>query len=405
MTVSVSGGSEMIRYIDELDLAGKKVLMRVDFNVPLNEALEITDDHRIRAALPSVRYALEKGARLILCSHMGKPKGQRVEKLSLMPVAVRLSELLGVQVPLLSDCIGPEVEAAVEVLQPGQAVLLENLRFHSGETKNDPEFSKALASLAEVYVNDAFAVSHRAHASVHGVLAFFKICAAGFLLKKELEYFDRALQAPERPVVAILGGSKVSTKLGAIQNILPKVNKIIIGGAMANTFWAAQGVSMGSSLVEPDLFETARYLISEAKQTGVKFYLPVDVVIAQELKADAVTRIVPVQEIPDGWMALDIGPASIKLFCETLEDVKTIVWNGPVGAFEIAPFSSGTMALAHAVGSSKALSIVGGGDTDAAVSQAGETENISYISTGGGAFLELLEGKELPGIQALKQCV
>jgi len=395
----------MIRYIDELDLAGKKVLMRVDFNVPLNEALEITDDHRIRAALPSVRYALEKGARLILCSHMGKPKGQRVEKLSLMPVAVRLSELLGVQVPLLSDCIGPEVGAAVEVLQPGQAVLLENLRFHSGETKNDPEFSKALASLAEVYVNDAFAVSHRAHASVHGVLAFFKICAAGFLLKKELEYFDRALQAPERPVVAILGGSKVSTKLGAIQNILPKVNKIIIGGAMANTFWAAQGVSMGSSLVEPDLFETARYLISEAKQTGVKFYLPVDVVIAQELKADAVTRIVPVQEIPDGWMALDIGPASIKLFCETLEDVKTIVWNGPVGAFEIAPFSSGTMALAHVVGSSKALSIVGGGDTDAAVSQAGETENISYISTGGGAFLELLEGKELPGIQALKQCV
>lgn len=395
----------MIRYIDELDLAGKKVLMRVDFNVPLNEALEITDDHRIRAALPSVRYALEKGARLILCSHMGKPKGQRVEKLSLKPVALRLSELLGQQVPLVADCIGPEVQAAVEVLQPGQAVLLENLRFHSGETKNDPEFSKALASLAEVYVNDAFAVSHRAHASVHGVLAFFKICAAGFLLKKELEYFDRALQAPERPVVAILGGSKVSTKLGAIQNILPKVNKIIIGGAMANTFWAAQGVSMGSSLVEPDLFETARYLISEAKQTGVKFYLPVDVVIAQELKADAVTRIVPVQEIPDGWMALDIGPASIKLFCETLEDVKTIVWNGPVGAFEIAPFSSGTMALAHVVGSSKALSIVGGGDTDAAVSQAGETENISYISTGGGAFLELLEGKELPGIQALKQCV
>jgi len=395
----------MIRYIDELDLAGKKVLMRVDFNVPLNEALEITDDHRIRAALPSVRYALEKGARLILCSHMGKPKGQRVEKLSLKPVALRLSELLGQQVPLVADCIGPEVQAAVEVLQPGQAVLLENLRFHSGETKNDPEFSKALASLAEVYVNDAFAVSHRAHASVHGVLAFFKICAAGFLLKKELEYFDRALQVPERPVVAILGGSKVSTKLGAIQNILPKVNKIIIGGAMANTFWAAQGVSMGSSLVEPDLFETARYLISEAKQTGVKFYLPVDVVIAQELKADAVTRIVPVQEIPDGWMALDIGPASIKLFCETLEDVKTIVWNGPVGAFEIAPFSSGTMALAHVVGSSKALSIVGGGDTDAAVSQAGETENISYISTGGGAFLELLEGKELPGIQALKQCV
>lgn len=395
----------MIRYIDELELAGKKVLMRVDFNVPLNEALEITDDHRIRAALPSVRYALEKGARLILCSHMGKPKGQRLEKLSLKPVSMRLSELLGTQVPLLSDCIGPEVQAAVEALQPGQAVLLENLRFYNGETKDDPEFAKALASLAEVYVNDAFAVSHRAHASVHGVVKFFKTYAAGFLLKNELAYFERALKAPERPLVAILGGSKVSTKLGAIQNILPKVNKIIIGGAMANTFWAAQGISMGNSLVESDLFETAKYLVSEARNLGVKFYLPVDVVIAQELKADASTRVVPAQEVPDGWMALDIGPASIKLFCEALEDARTIVWNGPVGAFEIPAFSAGTMALAHAVGAYSALTIVGGGDTDAAVAQAGETGNISYISTGGGAFLDLLEGKELPGIQALREGV
>lgn len=401
----LSGGYEMIRYINELELAGKKVLMRVDFNVPLNEALEITDDHRIRAALPSVRYALEKGARLILCSHMGKPKGQRVEKLSLKPVALRLSELLGMRVPLLSDCIGPEVEAAVEALQPGQAVLLENLRFYNGETKDDAEFAKALASLAEVYVNDAFAVSHRAHASVHGVVRFFKTYAAGFLLKNELAYFERALKAPERPLVAILGGSKVSTKLGAIQNILPKVNKIIIGGAMANTFWAAQGISMGNSLVESDLFETAKYLVSEARSLGVKFYLPVDVVIAQELKADVFTRVVPVQEVPDGWMALDIGPASIKLFCEALENAKTIVWNGPVGAFEIPVFSAGTMALAHAVGASSALTIVGGGDTDAAVAQAGETKNISYISTGGGAFLDLLEGKELPGIRALGEGV
>lgn len=401
----LSGGYEMIRYIDELELAGKKVLMRVDFNVPLNEALEITDDHRIRAALPSVRYALEKGARLILCSHMGKPKGQRLEKLSLKPVSMRLSELLGTQVPLLSDCIGPEVQAAVEALQPGQAVLLENLRFYNGETKDDPEFAKALASLAEVYVNDAFAVSHRAHASVHGVVKFFKTYAAGFLLKNELAYFERALKAPERPLVAILGGSKVSTKLGAIQNILPKVNKIIIGGAMANTFWAAQGISMGNSLVESDLFETAKYLVSEARNLGVKFYLPVDVVIAQELKADASTRVVPAQEVPDGWMALDIGPASIKLFCEALEDARTIVWNGPVGAFEIPAFSAGTMALAHAVGAYSALTIVGGGDTDAAVAQAGETGNISYISTGGGAFLDLLEGKELPGIQALREGV
>lgn len=395
----------MIRYIDELELAGKKVLMRVDFNVPLNDALKITDDHRIRAALPSVRYALEKGARLILCSHMGKPKGQRVEKLSLKPVAARLSELLGMQVPLIADCIGPDVQAAVEALKPGQAILLENLRFYSGETKDDAEFAKALANLAEVYINDAFAVSHRAHASVHGVVKFFKTYAAGFLLKNELAYFERALNAPERPLVAILGGSKVSTKLGAIQNILPKVNRIMIGGAMANTFWAAQGVSMGSSLVEPDLFETAMSLLAQARQAGVKFCLPLDVVIAQELKADAVTRIVPVQEIPDGWMALDIGPATIKLFCEAMEKAKTIVWNGPVGAFEIPAFRAGTMALAHAVGASRALTIVGGGDTGAAVAQAGETGNISYISTGGGAFLALLEGKELPGIRALTEGV
>lgn len=393
----------MIKYIDQLNLAQKKVLMRVDFNVPLNDALEITDDHRIRAALPTVRYALERGARLILCSHMGKPKGQRVEKLSLKPVAARLSELLGMDVPLLPDCIGPEVQAAVDSLKPGQAILLENLRFYNGETKDDPEFAKALASLAEVYVNDAFAVSHRAHASVHGVVQFFKECAGGFLLKNELTYFEKALKTPDRPLVAILGGSKVSTKLGAIQNILPKVNKIIIGGAMANTFWAAQGVSMGSSLVEPDLFETANYLLSEAKRLGVKFYLPVDAVIAQELKADVATKVVTVQDVPDGWMALDIGPATIKLFCEALEDAKTIVWNGPVGAFEIPAFSEGTMALAHAVGASKALTIVGGGDTDAAVAQAGEVGNISYISTGGGAFLELLEGKELPGIRALRE--
>lgn len=395
----------MIRYIDELDLAGKKVLMRVDFNVPLTDALEITDDHRIRAALPSVRYALEKGARLILCSHMGKPKGQRVEKLSLKPVALRLSELLGMQVPLLSNCIGPDVEAAVNALQPGQAILLENLRFYNGETKDDPEFAQALASLAEVYINDAFAVSHRAHASVHGVASFFKARAAGFLLKNEIAYFEKALKDPERPLVAILGGSKVSTKLGAIQNILPKVNKIIIGGAMANTFWAAQGISMGNSLVEPDLFETARYLVSEARQADVKFYLPVDVVIAQELKADVTTKIVTVQDVPNGWMALDIGPATIQLFCEAIENAKTIVWNGPVGAFEIPAFSAGTMALAHAVGKSSGLTIVGGGDTDAAVAQAGETENISYISTGGGAFLDLLEGKELPGIRALREGV
>lgn len=392
----------MFKTIDKIDLAGKKCLMRVDFNVPVNEHGEITDDNRIRAGIATVHYALEKGAKLIICSHMGKPKGERIEKLSLKPVAKRLEELLGIPVPLAPDCIGDEVSKMVAGLKDGQAILLENLRFHKGETKNDEEFAKALASLGEVYVNDAFAVSHRAHASVEAVTRFFEVCTAGFLLNNEISYFKKALEAPVRPVVAILGGAKVSTKLGAIENILPKAEKIIIGGAMANTFLKAQGIDVGASLVENDLLETANSLVQRAREMGVKFYLPVDFVVANEFKADATSKIVTAQEIPQGWMALDIGPATTKLFAEALDDVKTIVWNGPMGAFEMDAFSRGTMAICHAVASSHAMSMVGGGDTDAALHKAGEVDGVSYMSTGGGAFLELLEGKELPGIKALE---
>ncbi|MBP7516496.1 MAG: phosphoglycerate kinase [Desulfobulbus sp.] len=390
-----------MKTLKELELAGKRVLVRVDFNVPMNESGEITDDLRIRTALPTLRYLVEQRARVIICTHMGRPKGQRVEKFSLAPVAALTAEMLGRPVPLAPDCIGDEVAAAVAALKDGDCLMLENLRFHPEEEKNDAAFSRQLAAVADVYVNDAFAVSHRAHASVVGVTAHVPEKAAGFLLQKEMEYFQRAIGTPQRPLVAIVGGAKVSGKLEALQNMLGRVDRMIIGGAMANTFLKSQGYNVGASKVEDDLLETARQLLVQAREQGIKVYLPVDVIAADRFAPDAVSKQVTIQDIPDNWMALDIGPASVVLFNEALADAKTIVWNGPMGAFEMDAYARGTMALAHTVASSHALSVTGGGDSNAAVKQSGEAENISYMSTGGGAFLMLMEGKELPGIKAL----
>ncbi len=394
----------MIRFIDELQLKSRVVIMRVDFNVPLDKECNITDDNRIQAAMPTVRYALDAGARLLLCSHLGRPKGKRVDKFSLAPVARRLSEILSFEVPLAPDCIGGETARMAAEVEDGRCLMLENLRYHSGETDNDPEFAARLAELAEVYVNDAFAVSHRAHASVVGIPALLKECAGGFLMKSEITYFNKAMKDPERPLVAILGGAKVSSKLGAIENILPRVDALVIGGAMANTFLLSNGYSVGKSLTEPDLVETAKKIIKDAESRGVKFLLPVDAVTAPEFSEDAPVSTVTVGSVPKDSMILDIGPETLKLYCSALEGAGTIVWNGPMGAFEMKPFSTGTMELAHAVGRSSALSIIGGGDTDLAVHMAGEKDNVSYMSTGGGAFLSLLEGKTLPGFEALEKC-
>lgn len=390
-----------MKTLKDLELAGKRVLVRVDFNVPMNDQGEITDDLRIRTALPTLRYLVEAGARVIICTHRGRPKGQRVESFSLAPVAALTAALIGRPVPLAPDCIGPKVEAAVAALKDGDCLMLENLRFHPEEEKNDAAFSRQLAALADVYVNDAFAVSHRAHASVVGVTAHVREKAAGFLLQKEMEYFQRAIGTPQRPLIAIVGGAKVSGKLQALQNMLGRVDRMIIGGAMANTFLKSQGYDVGASKVEDDLLDTARDLLVQARAKGVKVYLPVDVIAADRFAPDAVIKQVTIQDIPENWMALDIGPASVVLFNEALADARTIVWNGPMGAFEMDAYARGTMALAHTVASSHALSVTGGGDSNAAVKQSGEAENISYMSTGGGAFLMLMEGKELPGIKAL----
>ncbi len=390
-----------IKSIKDLNLKDKRVLIRVDFNVPLDEKGTITDDARIKAALPTIHHAIGKGAKVILMSHLGRPKGKVDKKQSLIPVARRLSELLGTSVNMAPDCIGDKVQAMVGELKPGDVLLLENLRFHAEEEKNNPDFSKALASLGDVYVDDAFATAHRAHASTAGVCDHIRDCAAGFLLLKEVEYINKALLNPERPFAAVMGGAKVSDKLELVENLLDKADKILIGGGMAFTFIKALGQGIGKSLVEEDLLDTARSIMAKARDKGVKLYLPVDAVCAAEPKDGQTIKVTTIQEIPDDLMALDLGPASSHLFSAALKDCRTIIWNGPMGVFEKKDFSAGTMSVAKDVASSKGLTIVGGGDTDAALHKSGLTDKVSFVSTAGGAFLEMLGGRILPGVAVL----
>ena len=387
----------------DVDLKGKRVFIRVDFNVPLDESRNITDDARIREALPTIRYALDQGAKVIVASHLGRPKGKAVPEFSMSPAARRLGELIGKEVKTASDCIGPEVRKLADELKAGDVLMLENLRYHSAEEKNEEGFAKELAGLCDVYVNDAFAVCHRVNASVAAITKFAPVSVAGLLLKKELDYFRKAMSDPRRPLAAIVGGAKVSGKLKALENMLEHMDRILIGGAMANTFLKYKGCDMGKSKLEADLTEAAGAVMEKAREKGIRFYLPVDVVAADRLAPDAVVKTVPADLIPQDWMALDIGPATVQLYREVLQDAKTIVWNGPVGAFETDAFSRGTLAMVECLANSHALTIVGGGDTDAAVHMAGEKDRISYISTGGGAFLELLEGKTLPAVKALEE--
>ncbi|MFZ3172748.1 MAG: phosphoglycerate kinase [Carboxydocellales bacterium] len=386
--------------IQDVEVQGKKVLVRVDFNVPVDENRQVTDDTRIRAAIPTIKYLQDKGAKVILVSHFGRPKGQVNEKYRLDPVVGRLSQLLGRPVTKTADCIGPEVQQAVNKLQAGDVLLLENVRFYPGEEKNDQDLAKELASLADIYVNDAFGTAHRAHASTAGVAKFLP-AVAGFLMQKEIEIMGKALKAPERPFAAIIGGAKVSDKIGVIENLLNKVNSLIIGGGMANTFLKAQGYEIGKSLIEAEKVELAGTLIKQAEQRGVELLLPSDVVIAEAFSAAAAHKVVDVQAIPAEWMALDIGPQTAAKFAQTVKSAKTVVWNGPMGVFEMEPYAKGTEAVAKALADSGAITIVGGGDSVAAIEKIGVADKITHISTGGGASLEFLEGKALPGVEAL----
>jgi phosphoglycerate kinase len=391
-----------ICYIDQLsNLKGKKVFIRVDFNIPQDDQGNITEDTRIAGAVPTIKYAVEQGAKVILASHLGRPKGEKKSKYSMRPAAIRLSQLLGKNVIQAPDCFGPEVDQLINAMEPGDIVMLENVRFYPGEEKNDSEFASQLVNGCEIYINDAFAVSHRAHASVEAITKLIPIVAAGFLMKSEMTFFDKTMKNPVRPLVAILGGAKVSGKLEVLESLVNKVDKIVIGGGMAFTFLRAMGYSVGKSLVEDELISTAKEVMDKANKQGVTFFLPVDCVVANSFEAKATNFITTVQEIPEDWMALDIGPASAMLFAETLRDAKTVIWNGPMGVFEMDAFSRGTFAVAEAVGNCYATTVIGGGDTDAAVNKAGVADKVSYISTGGGAFLELLEGKVLPGVRAL----
>ncbi|NJL83519.1 MAG: phosphoglycerate kinase [Chloroflexaceae bacterium] len=388
------------------ELAGKRVLVRVDFNVPLNDDGTIADDTRIRAALPTIQDLIGKEAKVILCSHMGRPKGKVNESLRLTPAARRLSELLGKEVVMGSDCIGEEVAAQIATLPNGGVALLENLRFHNEEEANDPEFAQKLAANADLYVNDAFGTAHRAHASTEGVTKYLSPNVAGYLIEKELTYLKGAIEQPQRPLAAIIGGSKVSSKIGVIETLLEKCDKLLIGGGMIFTFYKARGLSVGKSLVEEDKIDLAKSLEAKAKEKGVALLLPSDVVVADNFAADANAQTVSVENIPDGWMGLDIGPESVKDFQEALADCKAVIWNGPMGVFEFDQFAAGTEAIARTLAEltpKGTTTIIGGGDSVAAVEKVGVANEMSHISTGGGASLELLEGKELPGITALDE--
>ena len=386
------------------DLCGKRVLVRVDFNVPLGDEGQITDDTRIRAALPTINDLLEKSARVILSAHFGRPKGEINETMRLTAVAQRLSELLGKTVVKTQSCIGAEAKSKVDAMSNGDVVLLENVRFIAGEEKNDTEFAKELASLAEVYVNDAFGAAHRAHASTEGVTKFLNPCVAGYLMEKELKYLQGAIDQPKKPLAAIVGGSKVSSKIGVLESLIDKCDKIIVGGGMIFTFYKARGLSVGNSLVEEDKLELASALEKKAKDKGVEFLLPSDVVLADNFSPDANSKISKVDAISEGWMGLDIGSESVELFQNALKNCKTVIWNGPMGVFEFEKFANGTNAIANTLAELSAkgcCTIIGGGDSVAAVEKAGLGKSMSHISTGGGASLELLEGKVLPGVSAL----
>ena len=391
-----------MKYINDIDISGKKVFIRCDFNVPMDENRNITDDNRIRQALVTIQYAVDNKARVILASHLGRPGGKKNPKYSLAPIAKRLSTLLNRRVDFVNDCIGESVKDKINAMQPSDILLLENLRFYEGEKENNAEFAEKLLELFDIYVNDAFGVCHRKHASVYALPKLANIAVGGFLLKKEIEYFDKVLNAKDKPFAAVIGGAKVSSKLGCLKNLINKADKIIIGGAQAFTFLKAMGYGIGESLVEDELLISAAEIMKLAREKNVKFYLPVDFICSKDIDDTLNYITATYQEMPDSMMGLDIGPASIQLFKEALSDVKMIIWNGPMGVFEVDAFAVGTKAIAKIIGQIQAISVVGGGDTADAVKAAGESENMSYISTGGGASLEMIEGKILPAIAILE---
>ena len=392
-------------FFEDLNFRGQRVLTRVDFNVPLDAKQRVTDNNRVRQALSTIRRIVEQGGRAVLMSHLGRPGGEQVPELSLRPVAEELSRLLGASVTLAPDCVGAEVEAQVQALQDGEVLLLENLRYHKAETKNDPEFCRQLAKLGDVYVNDAFGTAHRAHASTVGVVKFLPIAALGYLIRKELDFLGGLLENPRQPYVAVLGGAKISDKLKVIENLMERVQALVIGGGMANTFLAAQGFALGDSLVDDESLDLAAGLVEQARNRGVQLHLPTDGVLAQALKADVETKTVALPDgVPEGWKLLDIGPQTLAAYKSVVQNAKTVFWNGPLGVFEILPFAAGTVGVAQALAQATAggaVTVVGGGDSAAAVQQSGLAEHVSHISTGGGASLEFLEGRELPGVTVI----